>query len=800
MTTHLNSVYVPPLVHKNSRWLVVAEAPGEKEEIGLEPLIGPTGKLFDGFLASINLSRRDIDISNVLHYRPPNNELMPWVKANHPYIGEGLKELKELLDSHNYEAILALGWFSLWALAGKRGITEHRGSVYYTHSNGRYIPVIGTYHPAKLFRDPKDANVIFRDFAKFRRIIREGPPKPPDRRLLLGPSIGDLELWCRSARDAPWLACDIEADIKSRELTEVGFATSGTNAVSIRVTQETLPYIIELLSLPNDKVFHNAAFDVPFLEYVHGIKTCGKINDTMLMHHTLYPELPKDLGFCVSIYTDEPYFKALGKKRGNEHGTIEEFLRYNALDTATTAEIYPLLLDKLASVGLSDVYERDREMLPISFRMSMRGVGYDRDEAGRLKQRLQRDWKRWQFILNRLGGVDKEKCKEIYSQWDALLKKKQPNVGINAGSSKQIPKVMKELGLPTLTKKDKKTDEEKATTSQLKLLNLYPRLKDRRARRFVRALLMVRQCRKLLSSYLKTKVGRDGRMRTSFGVAVTETGRWNASAFLIGLEGTNMQTVPPQWKSCFIASPGKLLFYADYSQIEARLVGFDAGDEKQIAVFSDPDGDIHRENAARILGKEPQAVTDRERQVVGKTVHALNYDVGPRTLAESINRRGLETGIFVTESFTRGIKDKYLDLYKDVVRWQNRQWRTVQQTRILTNHLGRRRIFLGPTKGVFAHTTRGECIAFVPQSDVPDMLNIAMQRLDQEVWCSLLLQVHDAVVGEMPDDGNVLQYVDRIKTLMRVPLTVGGRTCIVPVDIKIGKRWSALKKPEKWVS
>lgn len=89
--------------------------------------------------------------------------------------------------------------------------------------------------------------------------------------------------------------------------------------------------------------------------------------------------------------------------------------------------------------------------------------------------------------------------------------------------------------------------------------------------------------------------------------------------------------------------------------------------------------------------------------------------------------------------------------------------------------------------------TRGEAIAFVPQSDVPDMLNIAMQRLAKEPWCELLLQVHDAVLGQIPIEG-AKDYCKRIQELMTVPLEIHGRTCIVPVDIKVGYRWSELKK------
>src|SRR5258708_18098245 len=131
LTSSSGLTYVPPMLqNRKAKWLIVGEAPGEQEEKLGTPFIGPTGKLLDGFLGSINLKRTDVDITNVVHYRPPDNNLMAWVDAKHPVIEEGCKELQALIEERQYDAILALGWFSLYALTGHRGITEHRGRIY----------------------------------------------------------------------------------------------------------------------------------------------------------------------------------------------------------------------------------------------------------------------------------------------------------------------------------------------------------------------------------------------------------------------------------------------------------------------------------------------------------------------------------------------------------------------------------------------------------------------------------------------------------------------------------------------
>jgi DNA polymerase I-like protein with 3'-5' exonuclease and polymerase domains len=482
----------------------------------------------------------------------------------------------------------------------------------------------------------------------------------------------------------------------------------------------------------------------------------------------------------------------LGKETG------DEFKRYNALDVSTTFEIFEKLRAKLPMVGMQDTYEADRKMLDLAGRMSRRGIRYDVEEAKVFKNSLEHRWKRWQAVLDgRVKRLFEWESKNPTRKLDTL----KFDEAVNVMSPPQSKKLLYDLmGLPEQKLKDPKTGKMKVTTQQTKLLMLYPTILDREIKKILRAFLMLRGVRKLWSSYAKTKVGKDQRMRTTVNPGAAETGRWTASAFLIDYEGTNLQTVPPPWKRCFIADEGKLLFMADYSQIEARIVGYDAEDMDQIAIFEDPEGDIHKFNAARLLSIDIHDVTAHQRQYVGKSTHALNYDVGPRTLAEFTNKRGLESGIFVTVDFTREAKRLYLGTFDKVIRWQKRQWNKVKETKVLTNHLGRRRIFLGPTSGQFAYITRGEAIAFVPQSDVPDMLNIAMLRLDEidDYNLELMLQAHDAVLGQADED-SVEEWSELVKKLMTVPLTIHGREMIVPVDIKVGKRWNKLTTVEKYL-
>jgi DNA polymerase-1 len=288
-------------------------------------------------------------------------------------------------------------------------------------------------------------------------------------------------------------------------------------------------------------------------------------------------------------------------------------------------------------------------------------------------------------------------------------------------------------------------------------------------------------------------------MRSSYNPAGTETGRWSASKFLI-TEGVNLQTTPQAWKDCFVADDGKVFWYADYSQIEARLVSYLAGDRRSIEIF-ERGGDIHRENAAVIFRKTPDQVSKRERDI-GKSVHALNYGVGAETLMEFINKRGLETGVWVTRDLAKYIKDTYLSNFDQVVRWQEYTWATVQKTRSLTNPFGRRRIFLGPTSGPGSEHTKKEALAFVPQSTVPDLINEALVELRERPpvpGCEVLLNVHDALFGQGPEEG-MDEWLSAIVKSMTRPITLQSAgssqtiTVTIPVEVQYGYRWGTLSK------
>ena len=130
-----------------ARLMVVGEAPGAREDATGLPFVGQAGKLLDLMLASVSLSRRDsVYICNVLKCRPPGNRnpLPDEIEACAPL-------LKGQIELVAPEVLLAVGSFAAqWLTGTSRPLGKLRGKVY----SYQGVPLVVTYHPAALLRNP----------------------------------------------------------------------------------------------------------------------------------------------------------------------------------------------------------------------------------------------------------------------------------------------------------------------------------------------------------------------------------------------------------------------------------------------------------------------------------------------------------------------------------------------------------------------------------------------------------------------------------------------------------------------
>ncbi len=154
---------VPGTGAANARLVCVGEAPGATEdETGL-PFVGAAGELLTKILAAVDLSREEVFITNVVKHRPPGNRnpAPDEIEACSPYLVRQLELIKP-------KVIVAFGTFAAQTLLNtKTPIGKLRGEVHRYHG----IPLVVTYHPAALLRNPSWKRPTWEDVKLARRIL-----------------------------------------------------------------------------------------------------------------------------------------------------------------------------------------------------------------------------------------------------------------------------------------------------------------------------------------------------------------------------------------------------------------------------------------------------------------------------------------------------------------------------------------------------------------------------------------------------------------------------------------------------
>ena len=154
---------VPGEGDPKAKLVCVGEAPGAKEDETGRPFVGQAGQLLTKILEAIDLTREQVFICNVLKHRPPGNRnpRPEEVEACSPYL---IRQL-ELIQP---KVIVAFGTFAAQTLLQtKAGIGQLRGLVHRYHG----IPLIVTYHPAALLRNPAWKRPTWEDVKLARRIL-----------------------------------------------------------------------------------------------------------------------------------------------------------------------------------------------------------------------------------------------------------------------------------------------------------------------------------------------------------------------------------------------------------------------------------------------------------------------------------------------------------------------------------------------------------------------------------------------------------------------------------------------------
>ena len=347
----------------------------------------------------------------------------------------------------------------------------------------------------------------------------------------------------------------------------------------------------------------------------------------------------------------------------------------------------------------------------------------------------------------------------------------------NINSTKQLGKVLfEDLGLPH----GKKTKTGWSTNA-----DVLEKLKDQP---LVGDVLTYRQYAKLKSTYadgLLKVIDPDGRIRTSFQMTVTATGRLSSTE-------PNLQNIPTRtdlgskMREMFVAAPGHVLVDADYSQIELRLLAHISGDEAMQQAFLSGE-DFHTVTAARVFHVPQDQVTHQMRSRAKAVNFGIVYGISAFSLSQDI-------GVTVAEA--KEYMERYFATYTGVRQYMEQVVSQARERGYVETLWHRRRALPELKSSNFNMRSFGERVALnMPiQGTAADIIKLAMVRVHRRLAAEglearLIMQVHDELIVECPE-----AEASRVEQLLQQEMQ-GVAELSVPLlaEAHTGHNWLAAK-------
>lgn len=276
-----------------------------------------------------------------------------------------------------------------------------------------------------------------------------------------------------------------------------------------------------------------------------------------------------------------------------------------------------------------------------------------------------------------------------------------------------------------------------------------------------------------------------GRIHTTFNQTVAATGRLSSTE-------PNLQNIPVRTelgrrvRQAFVApGPDWKLLSADYSQIELRIQAHLTQDPTLLEAFRTGQ-DVHAATAAELFGVPIEQVTPEQRRLAKTANFAIIYGISPHGFAEQTGLSQQQAAEFIR---------RYFEKFRGVEQFQKRLLAEARATGYVTTLLGRRRTIpelRSADNGVRAAGERMAINAPV-QGTASDIIKIAMVRLhahmrEQRMRARMLLQVHDELLFEVPDD-----ELETLKAAAKA-IMEGAMTLSVPlvVELRAAENWGAM--------
>lgn len=521
-------------------------------------------------------------------------------------------------------------------------------------------------------------------------------------------------------------------------------------------TDQVLPQLKELLENSDiRKIGQNLKYDIQVLRN-YDVHVQGEIFDTMLAHFLCDPDSANSMDWLAEKYLNYKTisFETLVGPKGKNQKTIDQIepqkvADYACEDADITLQLKEVLEKEIEERKLGKLLHEVEE--PLSFvlaDMEYEGVKVDTDALEVMSKELDEESRKAQQAIFDIAGVE-----------------------FNIGSPKQLGEILFER--LKLVEKPKKTKTGQYATGE----EILSKLADEHE--IAAKILEFREYQKLKSTYVdalpKLISPTDHRIHTDYRQTVASTGRLSSN-------NPNLQNIPirtakgREIRKAFVAKDDNhLIFSADYSQIELRIMAAFSRDDHMMEAFTQG-RDIHATTAAKVFGVDLDNVEPAMRRKAKEVNFGIIYGISAFGLSQNLN---------IARGEAQEIIDSYFKEFPKVKEYMDETIEKARTNEYVETILGRRRYLRNINSKNF--TMRGfderNAVNAPIQGSAADIIKIAMINIhnwmkSEQVQSRMLMQVHDELVFDLHKSEKEL-LMSKVEEFMKnahpleVPMEIG---------------------------
>jgi len=632
--------FVPPEANKGASFAVVGDYPSDLDVQQRRPFMGPSGNLLTSAFSTCGVQRGDIHWTSAVLCQPPENNMEAFLngikkqnkkieKENRSRAKEGLEKIPTISTPHEccaprlqselgrFKKIVPCGRTAIKQVVHRSAsIGDLRGGPMEVDRDGETLKILPIMHPSYVHKSLRWLATFRSDVGRAVKWFRNGKLNWSPPEVLYHPSAGQLREFLNTP-NVPYWTYDVETD---------GIECLTANLRCIAVGTVNAVVVVGYLSIdgktpfytPQDMADINAVFreffeDETKLKVGHNAGYYDKIVmkerldidvkpllDSMIMHRLVESELPHNLGFVGSLYTEAPSWKTdrQGRKKAYGSETDKELHEYCAYDVAVTAAVIPPLLKITKERNQDHIVSCDHSLQRICADMHTVGMYVDQRKRAQYERQYLKQITRKREEIRSLSGLDNFNPAStlqlrglIYENWQL-----DPPVEDRYRYSKQTGEL---------------STSDHVLRSLLSIRTLTPFQRE-----VITQVRQYRKYQKLLGTYVTKlrfstqeawggwdeeedaflekewrdrygikKLGivdpKTGRMHPGYNAHVTTSGRLSSS------KPINAQNFPGFLREMVIPAPGNIFVGADMDQLELRIAASRWKSRKYLKAFKE---------------------------------------------------------------------------------------------------------------------------------------------------------------------------------------------------------------------